>query len=521
NSDNGFVLTIPALDCPSEERQIRALLDDFPIEQLQFMLAAHQLKVSASPTLRDAIEKRLNENGFIVTKEKPPTNGYARLGLAAALALSAELVHWFNGNAWIAALLALLAIALGGLRTYQLGWQALKNKTLNVNSLMTVAVTGAFIIGQWAEAAMVMVLFTLADMIEARTVDKARHSIAQLLSLTPPTALLWQDGTWVTTPVSHIAPGAIIRVAPGERIPLDGQITEGHSAINEAAFTGESVPIEKNAGSEVFAGTINVTGSITLQTTQKSSNTALAKMIAMVEDAQQQQAPIQRWIDQFAGVYTPVVFTLAIATALLLPLFTTQSWLEAIYAALVMLVIACPCALVLAAPVTVAAGLAHAAKEGIFIKGGAYLEQARKVSTVVFDKTGTLTEGQHVVVDVRAQEESQLSLGAALAQHSQHPVSQAIAKHVQAANMLSSLEEVSDHVGGGISGAYQQQRFFLGNWPWLQSQVALTPEDEQYWLQQVAEFEQQGYSVSLFASNSHILALYALEDKIRPTAQAS
>lgn len=516
---NGFLITIPALDCPTEERQIRALLSDLPIERLYFMLAKHQVFVQAKQHLRNTVEERLTTHGFTLatSNDKPPSSAW-RLGLAALLALAAEMVHWWFNNGWLAGAVALVAISLGGLHTYQLGWQALKQRKLNVNSLMTVAVTGAFLIGQWAEAAMVMVLFTLADMIEARTVDKARDSIAGLFSLTPQNALYWNGNQWLHTPVDEIEIGSLLRVAPGESIPLDGVITDGHSALDEAAFTGENIPVAKNVGDDVFAGTINITGSITFKTTKTAEATALAKMINLVEDAQQQQAPIQRWIDHFASIYTPVVFATAVATAILLPLLTQQTWLTAIYSALVMLVIACPCALVLAAPVTVAAGLTHGARQGILIKGGGFLEQARRVSTIAFDKTGTLTQGRHVIVHAMAEDDANLHLGAELAYHSQHPVSVAIATGYRNLKAHNVFNNVTDHVGGGISGRYQGERYFLGNFPWLQTQVVMPAKEENYWLHEVKQLELLGHSVSLFASDSQILALYALQDQLRPAA---
>lgn len=519
---DGFLLTIPALDCPSEERDIRALLQDLPIERLHFMLAKHQLFVQAQAHLRSTVVQRLSAHGFALAESpQPQASSYKRLGLAALLAAAAEAVHWWLDNPWLAGALALAAIFFGGLRTYQLGWQALKQRKLNVNSLMTVAVTGAFLIGQWAEAAMVMVLFTLADMIEAKTVDKARDSIAGLLSLTPQQALCWDGQQWLSTPVAEIRTGALLRVAPGESVPLDGVITDGHSTLDEAAFTGENIPVAKGIGDEVYAGTINITGSITLTATKTADSTALAKMIQLVEDAQQQQAPIQRWIDQFASIYTPVVFAIAVATVLLLPLLTQQTWLEAIYSALVMLVIACPCALVLAAPVTVAAGLAHGARQGILIKGGGFLEQARKVSTIAFDKTGTLTQGRHEIMHASAQEDAHLQLGAELAYRSQHPVSQAIAARYRDVNAHNVFSDVTDHVGGGISGSYAGQRYFLGNLPWLQTQVVMDAATEQHWLNEVKQLEVRGYSVSLFAHGTQILALYALQDQLRPAAASA
>lgn len=518
HQETGFLLTIPALDCPSEERQIRKLLADFAIQRLEFHLADHQIWISAAPNLREPITAKLNSNGFNVsaTKQQKATS-YMQLGAAAALAFGAEIADWLTGNAWLAGALALAAIALGGLRTYKLGWNSIINRRLNVNSLMTVAVTGAFIIGQWSEAAMVMVLFTLADLIEARTVDKARNSIAQLLSLTPQTALAYLNDNWQSVDLAAIPAGTLVRVSPGERIPLDGVIQAGQTSVDEAAFTGESLPVEKQAGSKILAGTINLTGSITFVVSQAAQETALAKMIQLIENAQQQQAPIERWIDKFAAIYTPIVFSLALAAAVLLPLFTDHTWLSAIYSALVLLVIACPCALVLAAPVTVAAGLAHAAKQGILIKSGAHLEQARTVNVIAFDKTGTLTLGKPIIQQVVSADAANLKLAAALASHSQHPTSQAIHQRYAPVENIE-FTAVKDHANGGVSGHWQGMNYFLGNFPWLLKQAHLNAADKDSWQIQVNEFESQGYSISCLASQDAVLALFAVQDELRPNA---
>lgn len=521
HQETGFLLTIPALDCPSEERQIRRLLTEFEIKRLEFYLAEHQLWVAASPDLRSSVTSKLNDNGFAVSaSSQQKAYSYWQLGIAAILAFSAEMMDWLTSNPWLAGALALMAIALGGMRTYQLGWKALKERRLNVNSLMTVAVTGAFLIGQWAEAAMVMVLFTLADMIEARTVDRARNSIAQLLSLTPQTALAFIDGQWKMLAIEDIPLGTLVRVSPGERIPLDGALKEGQTTVDEAAFTGESVPVEKHQNSQVLAGTINLTGSIVFEVSRSSGETALAKMIQLVEDAQQQQAPIERWIDQFAAIYTPIVFGLAIAAAVLLPVLTTHTWLSALYSGLVLLVIACPCALVLAAPVTVAAGLAHAARQGILIKSGAHLEQARTVSVIAFDKTGTLTLGKPVIQQVQSENEQWLEVAASLASYSQHPASQAIAQRYTS-DSSPAFTGVIDHASGGVSGVWQEEQYLLGNFPWLLKQSTLSSETQKHWQEQVQQLEEQGFSISCLANSHDILALFALQDELRPNAAAA
>jgi Cd2+/Zn2+-exporting ATPase len=279
--------------------------------------------------------------------------------------------------------LAGAAIWLSGFSTYSKGLAALRRGQLNMNALMGVAVTGAFLIGQWPEAAMVMALYAIAELIEARSVDRARNAIKGLLALTPDTAEVRQaDGIWREIPAGQVALDTIVRVKPGARIPLDGRVTAGTSAVNQAPVTGESIPVDKAVGDMVFAGTINETGMLEFRVTAAAANTTLARIIHAVEQAQGTRAPTQRFVDRFAAIYTPAVFAIAVAVALLTPWLL--GWrldagvLQGAGAAGHRL----PCALVIATPVTVVSGLAAAARRGILIKGGVYLEDARKLRVI-------------------------------------------------------------------------------------------------------------------------------------------
>ena len=330
--------------------------------------------------------------------------------------------------------LAAAAIAFSGFSTYRKGLSALRRGQLNMNALMGVAVTGAFLIGQWPEAAMVMALYAIAELIEARSVDRARNAIKGLLALAPETAEIRQgDGGWRETPADKVVIGAQVRVKPGARIPLDGRVTAGSSAVNQAPVTGESIPVDKTTGDPVFAGTINETGMLEFEVTAAANNTTLARIIHAVEAAQGTRAPTQRFVDRFAAIYTPAIFAIAVAVAIGGPWLFDWMWTQALYKALVLLVIACPCALVIATPVTVVSGLAAAARRGILIKGGVYLEEARKLRVIALDKTGTITEGKPRLVATEVLSPSDpeakvLSWAASLAGHSDHPVSKAIAK---------------------------------------------------------------------------------------------
>jgi Cd2+/Zn2+-exporting ATPase len=384
---------------------------------------------------------------------------------------------------------------------------------------MTVAVTGAFLIGQWPEAAMVMALYAIAELIEARAVDRARNAIKSLLDLTPDTAEVRQpDGTWRELSAANVALEAIIRVKPGARIPLDGVVMAGSSAVNQAPVTGESLPVDKVAGDPVFAGTINGTGALEMRVTAAASNTTLARIIQAVEQAQGSRAPTQQFVDKFAAIYTPTVFGLAVAVALLTPWLMDLSWMEALYKALVLLVIACPCALVIATPVTVVSGLASAARRGILIKGGVYLEGAHKIKVIALDKTGTITEGKPRLVATEAlpspiPQTQVLRWAGDLAGHSDHPVSKAIAQGLDRSN--GQLEQFTALPGRGVQARTDGQTLILGNHRLIEERGLCSPAIEA----RLAEHESQGRTVTLLAMDSQVLAIFAVADTIKESSR--
>jgi Cd2+/Zn2+-exporting ATPase len=395
----------------------------------------------------------------------------------------------------------------------------LRHGRLNINALMTVAVTGAFVIGQWPEAAMVMALYAIAEAIEARAVDRARNAIKGLLEMAPEEAAVHQaDGTWLNVQVASVALGAVVRVRPGERVPMDGVVTEGNSSINQAPVTGESIPVDKAVGDPVFAGTINETGTFEFKVTALASNSTLARIIHAVEEAQGTRAPTQGFVDRFAAIYTPAVFVIALAVALLGPWLLDWTWLQAIYKALVLLVIACPCALVISTPVTIVSGLAAAARRGILIKGGIYLEGARNLKAIALDKTGTITEGKPKLVaresiDPTADAAHVESVAAALAGHSDHPVSRAIAQ-----GLKPSTLQVSDFkalAGRGVQADIDGVSYALGNHRLIEERGQCSPALEAT----LKGHEEAGRTVTLLASPTGVLALYAVADTIKPSSR--
>ncbi|QPN65146.1 cation-translocating P-type ATPase [Synechococcus sp. CBW1004] len=522
------------MDCATEENEIRqALADVTGIAELRVQLASRTLAIRAEPEALQQAERILRGLGYppqvleAGATAAPLTDAvtWHRLIAALVLAAAAEGIHTLLPASWLhealEITLAIGAIPLAGLPVYTKGLAALRQGRLNINALMTVAVTGAFLIGHWPEAAMVMALYAIAEALEARAADRARAAISRLLELAPEQARVRTcTDTWQQLPVAAVAINQVVRVEPGERIPLDGVVASGSSAVNQAPVTGESLPMEKGPGDPVFAGTVNTHGSLVITVTAPASRSTLARIIHAVEEAQASRAPIQRFVDRFAARYTPAVFALALAVALLSPPLLGLAPVDAIYRALVLLVIACPCALVIATPVTLVSGLTAAARRGIVIKGGLYLEQARRLRTLAFDKTGTLTTGRPTLeafelIDGRLPIALQRQWAASLAARSDHPISRAIAAALGGERL--PVEAVEAWGGRGISGQIDGRPLRLANHRWLQELGLCSADLEQV----MAVHEQQGRSVSLLADAQGVLALIAVADQPRPTAAAA
>ncbi|QNI44799.1 cadmium-translocating P-type ATPase [Synechococcus sp. WH 8101] len=522
------------MDCAAEENEIRqALAGVTGIADLRFQLASRTLAIRAKPAALSTAETILRRLGYppqVLESGSPaaPVTGsvpWTRLIAALMLAAAAEGIHALLPQSWLhealEIALALGAIPLAGLPVYTKGLAALRLGRLNINALMTVAVTGAFLIGHWPEAAMVMALYAIAEALEAQAADRARAAISRLMELAPEQARIKQDsGEWALVGVAAVVINQLVRVEPGERIPLDGVVATGNSAVNQAPVTGESLPVEKGAGDQVFAGTVNTHGSLVITVTAPASKSTLARIIHAVEEAQASRAPIQRFVDRFAARYTPAVFVLALALALLSPPLLGLTPIDAVYRALVLLVIACPCALVIATPVTLVSGLTAAARRGIVIKGGLYLEQARQLRTLAFDKTGTLTTGRPTleafqVIDGRVPITLQQQWAASLASRSDHPISRAIAAALNDERL--AVEALKALGGRGVSGEIDGQTLRLANHRWVHELGLCTPDLEQA----MSAHEQRGRSVSLLTDAHGVLALIAVADQPRATAAAA
>lgn len=522
-------IRIMQMDCPVEENLLQKKLGGLSeVKKLEFNLMQRVLTVTHTLDSLDKILATIRSLGFdpdisdkndttqgVLEKNKP----WWPLALASVAAIAAEVAHWIELPGWVQATLALLAVLSCGLTTYKKGWISIRNANFNMNALMSIAVTGAFIIGQWPEAAMVMVLFTIAELIEAKSLDRARNAISSLMNLTPDTVMTQQaDGSWKDVDAKTVQVGSVVRVKPGERIGLDGKIFKGQTTIDQAPITGESMPVDKAVGDTVFAGTMNQSGSFEYTVTEVANNTTLARIIHAVEDAQGAKAPTQRFVDRFSQVYTPVVMAVALAVAVLPPLLGYGEWIDWIYKALVILVIACPCALVISTPVTIVSGLTAAARKGILIKGGVYLEQGRNLKALALDKTGTITHGKPKLIDVIVfndlDESFVRATAISLASLSDHPVSMAIANETSGLNRYS-VDNFEAILGRGVCGTISDQKYYLGNQRLVEELLKLPVNIKN----QIQKLENQGKTVSILQDDNQVLGLFSVADTVKDSSR--
>lgn len=443
--------------------------------------------------------------------------GLALIGLALSLFLIPALV--------ITAVFA-LAILVGGIPVFRHALnEVLRARMLGINALMVIAVTGAMLIGEWSEAAIVVVLFALGEALESYAAERARGALESLLDLAPPAALVLQsDGTTLTRRVETIAIGERVLVRPGDRVAVDGLVRAGRSAVDQAAITGESIPADKAIGDEVFAGTVNTFGALEVEVTRRAADNTLSRMVTLVQEAQSRQAPVQRFVDRFARVYTPTVTASALLIAVLPPLLWGQPFLGQagwLMRALQLLVIACPCALVISTPVSVVSALTHAARRGVLIKGGGTLEALGRVTTFAFDKTGTLTEGKPVATDIlnvcedAGCRRNGLQLAAAVESQSSHPLARALVAEAQTrALTLLPAQDVAILEGQGMTGVVNGERVTVASHPYFDARV---PHSEAV-CREAERLAAAGRTVMLVCHDEQICSVFAVADTPRATS---
>lgn len=482
------------------------------IEELEKAGAFENLKI------REDKEKAVKREPFWKQKEN------IKVYISAVLLV----ISWFLGKQYgeehfFATIGYAASILIGGYSLFIKGFKNLVRLNFDMNTLMTVAVLGAAAIGEWGEGATVVILFAISEALERYSMDKARQSIESLMDIAPKEALIRRGNEEMMVPVDDIQVGDIMIVKPGQKLAMDGIIIKGISTLNQAAITGESVPVAKTVGDEVFAGTLNEEGLLEVKVTKRVEDTTLSKIIHLVEEAQAERAPSQAFVDRFAKYYTPAIIIFALLLAVIPPLFMGADWSEWIYRGLAVLVVGCPCALVISTPVAIVTAIGNAAKNGVLIKGGIYLEEAGSLKVIAFDKTGTLTKGVPSVTDVvtyNGDENELMTITAAIEKGSQHPLASAIIRKAEEEGLNFndlSVEEFQSITGKGVKARVNNEMYYVGS-PGLFEE--LLPNGIQSEIkEQMTTLQTQGKTVMALGTEKEILALIAVADEIRESSK--
>ncbi|HGF0425850.1 TPA: heavy metal translocating P-type ATPase [Streptococcus agalactiae] len=419
--------------------------------------------------------------------------------------------------------LYILAIIIGGFDLFKEGFSDLIKLDFSMESLMTIAIIGAAFIGEWAEGSIVVILFAISEALERFSMDKARQSIRSLMDIAPKEALIRRNNVEQLVSVDKIDIDDIMIIKPGQKIAMDGLVINGHSSVNQAAIPGESVPVEKQLDDEVFAGTLNEEGVLEVKVTKKVTDTTIAKIIHLVEEAQGERAPAQAFVDKFAKYYTPFIIIMALLIVVVPPLFFGGDWNKWLYQGLSILVVGCPCSLVISTPVSIVSAIGNAAKNGVLVKGGVYLEEIGHLRAIAFDKTGTLTKGKPVVTDFIATSSetdiNYLSIISSLESLSQHPLASAILNEADKTNVdykSIQIEDFQSITGKGLTGIHQNIRYYIGS-PKLFSASVI---EETAVKVQYRQFQEQGKTAMYFGTDEQILGVIAVADEVRDSSAA-
>ncbi len=543
---------IQGLDCAEEVMALKRVVGPrvggednlaFDILQGKMTVLADPQQVSDDQVLQAVRGSGLRGEPWVETAMRQPSRFWQRRGrfilaiasgvllllaltLHAVLAgsllrtLSAEGIGLPEGVPLASVVLYLLSTVAGAWYIFPKAWAALKSLRPDMNLLMMIAVTGAMLIGEWFEAATVAFLFSVALLLESWSVGRARRAVESLLEGAPSVARLKRDGQEVEVDPQQVEVDAVFVVRPGEKFPLDGEVVTGHSGVNQAPITGESVPVAKQPGDAVYAGTINGDGLLEVRSTKPADQTTLSNIIRLVTQAQSRRAPSEQWVEKFARVYTPAVLALALVIFLVPPLLTDGAWSEWFYRALVLLVIACPCALVISTPVSIVAALTRSANQGVLVKGGLFMEAPAQLKAIAFDKTGTLTEGRPRVtqlIPLDGHSDGDLLMrAAALEAGSNHPLAQAVLAEAKRRGVAHPTAEAHQTIPGkGVTGRVDGKSYWLGSHRYAEERGQETPQVHE----QLEALSDAGHSIVVVGTDDHICGLIALADRPRPEAR--
>jgi Cd2+/Zn2+-exporting ATPase len=527
-ADNGsrYSWHVEGMDCAACARKVEnAVKQVSDVQQVQVVFSTEKLLVSSARDVRSDVEKAVKAAGYTLNAGNAPKQEKSRSlqeNLPLILLIVLMVISWgleqFNhplGNlAFIATtLVGLWPIARQAVRLIRSGnWFA-------IETLMSVAAIGALFIGATAEAAMVLLLFLIGERLESYAASRARRGVSALMALKPDVAIRLRDGERETVAQAELRPGDVIEVAAGGRLPADGRLLSGFASFDESALTGESVPVERQQGEKVAAGSTSVDRLVQLEVISEPGDSAIDRILRLIEEAEERRAPIERFIDRFSRIYTPIIMLLALLTAVVPPLLFGQSWEPWIYKGLTLLLIGCPCALVISTPAAITSGLAAAARRGALIKGGAALERLGQIQQIAFDKTGTLTAGKPQVTAIAAadgiEEDQLLALAAAVEQGSTHPLAQAIVSAAQQRNLPAFVAENHRALAGvGVEANIQGETLLLSSPSKLDAQAL-----NEAWQQRIAKQEEEGQTVIVVLRSGQLLGTIAMRDTLRSDAR--
>lgn len=512
------------------EKNVRELPQ---VEEAQLNFGAAKLTVVGDASI-DELEKAGAFDGIRVTpaaaritiKQEPfykkKENKLAGLSLLF-IALAYALSFGVGEDHLLTILMFFTAIIVGGTQIFITGFRNLTRFQFDMKTLMTIAIIGAAIIGEWEEAAIVVFLFAVSEALEAYSMNKARQSIRQLMDIAPPTAVIkrahGEHTHEIETPTEEIQIEDIMIVKPGQKIAMDGIVVDGISTVNQAPITGESIPVEKVTGDEVFAGTLNEAGALEVRVTKRVEDTTISKIIHLVEEAQSEKAASQKFVDRFAKYYTPIIMLIALLVAVLPPLFTGD-WHHWVYQGLAVLVVGCPCALVVSTPVAIVTAIGNAAKQGVLIKGGVYLEQLGHMKSIAFDKTGTLTKGKPEVTDMIVMDgltnEEFLQIVAAVEKKSQHPLARAILSKLAELDIPEvEAQDFQSITGKGAFATVNGEQVFVGSLKWIMENIDLEADI----ITTARQLQLQGKSVIVASKGNRLLGMIGIADRVRDNSK--
>ncbi|TYS89826.1 heavy metal translocating P-type ATPase [Rossellomorea aquimaris] len=522
---NVRIYHVEGMDCSSCAKSIENHLNTIPgVNSVSVHFSTGKLKAEHENSVEEIISE-VSKIGFRASlssknngAEPAKHNEGKGLIITSGILIALGFIGSFTGvSPFITTLMYAMAMVISGYKPVKSAFYSIKSRSLDMNVLMSAAAIGAAFIGEWLEGATVVWLFALGTTLQNMSLEKTRDSIRNLMNLAPSEAWIKVGSQLMKKPVEEVSVGDILVVKPGDRIPLDGEIVTGESSVNQAPITGESIPVDKQAGDTVYAGTINENGSLEVKVTKLVEDTTISKIIHLVEEAQEQKAPTQAFIDKFAGIYTPIVFVLALVVMVIPPLLNFGSWGEWFYKGLELLVVACPCALVISTPVAIVSAIGNAAKNGVLIKGGTFLEKAGAINAIAFDKTGTLTEGKPNVSQInalRTSEDELLSIALTLEEYSTHPIARTIVRYANDKGIQAKQGELfKSIVGKGVQATVGGEVYYAGNARLFDEMEIPLGEAKA----SVEDLHSKGKTVVIIGTRKEIIGVISVADTIRTT----